>query len=84
MKGTRRAHRLLFSGDLGQPNQPILKHYEYPQGADIVLLESTYADRLHPSAEDVEGRLKAFYDSLDYIFWHEIDTATLPQFAVPK
>jgi len=25
-------------------------------------------------------RLKAVYDSLDYIFWHEIDTATLPQF----
>ena len=57
-------HRLLFSGDVGQPNQPILKHYEYPQGADIVLLESTYADRLHPSAEDVEGRLKAFYDQI--------------------
>jgi len=57
-------HRLLFSGDLGQPNQPILKHFDYPQGADIVLLESTYADRLHPSAEDVEGRLKAFFDQI--------------------
>ena len=59
-----RTHRVLFSGDLGQPNQPILQHYEYPQGADIVLMESTYADRLHPSAEDVEGRLKAFYDQI--------------------
>ena len=61
---TGHRHRLLFSGDLGQPNQPILRHYEYPQDADIVLIESTYADRLHPSAEDVEGRLKAFYDQI--------------------
>ena len=57
-------HRILFSGDLGQPNQPILKHYEYPQGADIILAESTYADRLHPSAEDVEGRIKGYIDDI--------------------
>ncbi len=61
---TGRNHRILFSGDLGQPNQPILKHYEYPQGADIVLIESTYADRLHPSADDVKGRLKAYIDDI--------------------
>lgn len=60
--GSRR--RILFSGDLGQPNQPILKHYEYPQGADVLLLESTYADRSHPVAEDVEGRLKGFVDDI--------------------
>ena len=51
-------HRLLFSGDLGQPNQPILRHYEYPSGADILLIESTYADRYHPTADDVELRLE--------------------------
>jgi metallo-beta-lactamase family protein len=50
-------HRLIFTGDLGQPNQPILRHYEYPQGADILLVESTYADKLHPSADDVEAHL---------------------------
>jgi metallo-beta-lactamase family protein len=52
-----RSHRLLFSGDLGQPDQPILRHFEYPSGADILLVESTYADRLHPPADDVESRL---------------------------
>ena len=62
--GTGHRHRLLFSGDLGQPNQPIINHYEYPQGADILLIESTYADRMHPSEEDVEGRLKAFFDQI--------------------
>lgn len=64
MNGSRRAHRLLFSGDLGQPNQPILRHYDYPQGADVLLIESTYADRLHPSADDVEGRLKGYIDDI--------------------
>ena len=62
--GSGHRHSLLFSGDLGQPNQPILKHYEYPQGADVLLIESTYADRLHPSAEDVEGRLKGYIDDI--------------------
>ena len=59
-----RRHRILFSGDLGQPNQPILSHFEYPQGADILLIESTYADRVHPSADDVEGRLKSYIDDI--------------------
>ena len=62
--GANRSRRLLFSGDLGQPNQPILRHYEYPQGADVVLIESTYADRLHPSAEDVQARIKGFIDDI--------------------
>ena len=60
-----RNHRLLFSGDLGQPNQPILRHYEYPSGADILLIESTYADRLHPSADDVESRLEEYLKYVD-------------------
>ena len=58
-------HRLLFSGDLGQPNQPILRHFEYPTGADILLIESTYADRFHPSADDVELRLENYLKYID-------------------
>jgi len=58
-------HRLLFSGDLGQPNQPILRHFEYPSGADILLVESTYADRYHPSADDVELRLERLLKRID-------------------
>lgn len=59
------AHRVLFSGDLGQPNQPILRHHEYPSGADILLLESTYADRFHPTADDVEFRLEKLLKHID-------------------
>jgi metallo-beta-lactamase family protein len=60
-----RDHRLLFSGDLGQSNQPILRHYEYPAGADILLIESTYADRIHPPADDVESRLAELLGYID-------------------
>jgi metallo-beta-lactamase family protein len=59
------SHRILFSGDLGQPNQPILRHYEYPSGADILLVESTYADRFHPSADDVELKLERYIKHID-------------------
>lgn len=50
-------HKILFSGDLGQPDQPILRHYEYPTGADILLIESTYADRYHPPHDDVADKI---------------------------
>ncbi len=63
--GTGHSHRLLFSGDLGQPNQPILRHYEYPEGADILLIESTYADRLHPSAASVQDKLEMLVRKID-------------------
>jgi metallo-beta-lactamase family protein len=58
------SRRLLFSGDLGQPGQPILRDYDVPEGADVLLIESTYADRDHPSAEDVKGRLKSFIEDI--------------------
>jgi metallo-beta-lactamase family protein len=40
---------VLFSGDLGRYNQPILHDPETPPRADVVLCESTYGDREHPS-----------------------------------
>lgn len=59
-----KARRLLFTGDLGQPGQAILRDYDYPQGANILITESTYADRVHPSADDVKGRLKSFIEDI--------------------
>ncbi|WP_110956130.1 MBL fold metallo-hydrolase RNA specificity domain-containing protein [Anaerosinus massiliensis] len=39
--------KLLFSGDLGQPNQPIIKDPAIIHGADYVITESTYGNRVH-------------------------------------
>jgi metallo-beta-lactamase family protein len=38
---------VLFSGDLGGADTPILPDPEPPDTADLVVLESTYGDRLH-------------------------------------
>ena len=40
---------VVFSGDVGRFDQPILKDPESPTHADILLCESTYGDRDHPS-----------------------------------
>ena len=40
--------RLVFSGDLGRWNRPILRDPEPVPEADVLLLESTYGDRVHP------------------------------------
>ena len=39
--------RILFSGDLGRPAQPILRDPHTVFGTDYLILESTYGDRLH-------------------------------------
>jgi metallo-beta-lactamase family protein len=57
-------HRLLFSGDLGNPGQPILRPPAFVEGANTLLIESTYADRDHPPLEDVTGRLKGFIEDI--------------------
>ena len=46
---------VLFSGDLGRPNDPIMREPEAVAEADYVVVESTYGDRKHPTtdAQDV-------------------------------
>jgi metallo-beta-lactamase family protein len=40
---------VLFSGDVGRYGQPILNQPETPPPADVLLCETTYGDRDHPS-----------------------------------
>jgi metallo-beta-lactamase family protein len=53
--GARR--RLVFTGDLGRRGMPILRDPECPRDADVLIMESTYGDRLHAPIEDMNGRL---------------------------
>jgi metallo-beta-lactamase family protein len=39
--------KLVFSGDLGNPGAPILRDPHPVSSADLVVMESTYGDRLH-------------------------------------
>jgi metallo-beta-lactamase family protein len=39
--------KVLFSGDVGQPDQPIIRDPEIVVETDYLIMESTYGDRLH-------------------------------------
>ncbi|MDQ3685672.1 MAG: MBL fold metallo-hydrolase [Acidobacteriota bacterium] len=50
------ARRVLFSGDLGHYDQPIIRDPAPPPACDYMLVESTYGDRLH-TTEDPKDAL---------------------------
>ena len=47
----RQGRSILFSGDLGHYDQPIIKDPVPPPACDYLLCESTYGDRLHDARE---------------------------------
>ena len=49
--------KLVFSGDIGNQNQPLIKDPTYLTDADYVVMESTYGDRLHGPRPDYIGEL---------------------------
>ncbi|MEC9483014.1 MAG: MBL fold metallo-hydrolase [Halomonas sp.] len=54
--------RTVFSGDLGAPHAPLLPAPKSPDRADVLVLESTYGDRLHEDRTTRRARLKAAID----------------------
>lgn len=48
---------VVFSGDLGRRGAPLLRDPEIPPPADLLLMESTYGDRVHESFESGEQAL---------------------------
>lgn len=71
---------IIFSGDIGQKNQAIIKDPELPEYADILLIESTYGDRLHKSKEDTYNELKhVILDS-----YNKKGNIIIPAFAIER
>lgn len=60
--GQEGSTRIVFSGDLGAPNNPLLRPVQPPERADLLVLESTYGDRLHPDRSERQQRLEAAID----------------------
>ncbi len=54
---------ILFSGDVGRWNRPIIKDPTLFEHADYVLVESTYGDRLHESYPDIKNELAEVVNS---------------------
>lgn len=51
-----RRKTLLFSGDLGRPGRPILRDPDFSSRPDLLIMESTYGDRLHGPVQEAEDR----------------------------
>ncbi len=49
--------KIVFSGDIGNSNQPLMKDPQYIKEADYVVMESTYGDRTHGDSPDYIGEL---------------------------
>ena len=49
--------KIVFSGDIGNLNQPLIKDPEYLDSADYVVMESTYGDRSHGERPDYAREL---------------------------
>jgi metallo-beta-lactamase family protein len=72
---------VLFSGDLGRSHMPILRDPEPPPACDVLILESTYGDRLHEEV-GLEMKKKA-QDLLDHARTHQ-SKIIVPAFAVGR
>jgi metallo-beta-lactamase family protein len=55
-EGARRTN-LVFTGDLGRKRMPILRDPERPPPAEVLIMESTYGDRLHAPIEEMDAKL---------------------------
>lgn len=53
---------IVFSGDIGNKNQPIIKDPQYLHSADYVVMESTYGDRDHEGEGDYTDTLANIMD----------------------
>ena len=55
---TKQDIRLVFSGDLGRPDRPILNDPSPIDSADILLIESTYGNREHADLDEASDKLE--------------------------
>lgn len=72
--------KIVFSGDLGNVDQPIIRDPDYVDQADYVVTESTYGDRDH---EPPESYTEALAELIDDVF-SKGGNIIIPSFAVGR
>lgn len=72
--------KIVFSGDIGNTDQPLIRDPQYLKAADYVVMESTYGDRSH-------GPLPNYVEQLSKIIQRTFDrggNVVIPSFAVGR
>lgn len=72
--------KIVFSGDLGTKNKPLLRDPELIEEADYLILESTYGNRIH---ENIEVRAEALMNIINNTVAAG-GTVIIPSFAVGR
>ncbi|MFI8608345.1 MBL fold metallo-hydrolase RNA specificity domain-containing protein [Pseudomonas sp. NPDC077649] len=72
--------RIVFSGDLGAPHAPLLPAPKPPYRADILVIESTYGDRLH---EDRRSRRRRLESVIEHAL-ADNGTVLIPAFSIGR
>lgn len=72
--------KLVFSGDLGNSQQPIVKDPSKIENADYVILESTYGSRIHP---ELDSRSDALLEVINRTM-SKGGNLVIPAFAVER
>jgi metallo-beta-lactamase family protein len=71
---------ILFSGDVGRWDLPIMRDPHQYENADYVLIESTYGDRVHGEVADIPGELERIINET-----HEAGgNVIIPSFALER
>jgi len=74
-----RSRKIVFSGDLGQPENVILRDPVQVYNVDYLVVESTYGDRLHGDLSGAEELARVITESID-----RGGVLVIPSFAVER
>ncbi len=66
LQGTREQKKILFSGDLGRYDDPVMFAPDAPTDADVLIVESTYGNRLNPQVDVEEQLTKIVNEACDH------------------
>ncbi len=72
--------KLVFSGDLGRRDRPILRDPFLIEEADFLIIESTYGDRLHPPSQDDTKKLISIINET----FQRRGNVIIPSFAIER
>jgi len=78
--GGPQRERVVFSGDLGAANSPLLPAPQAPARADVLVLESTYGNRTHDNRVNRAARLKQAIERA----LHNGGTVIVPAFSIGR